>query len=80
MIAAGVHGFIAMLQFSQLARPTLLSSDHGRAAGPPAASAKSSIVRTAAQPPQREGGGIAVITKSRLVVTPLVVTRLGMMP
>jgi hypothetical protein len=50
VIAAGVYGFIAMIQFSKLARPTQLSSGHGWKAEPPPGWAESSIVRTAAQP------------------------------
>ncbi len=52
MIAAAVYGVIAMIQFSKLARPTQLSSDHGWVAEPPAGWAESLIVRTAAQPAQ----------------------------
>ena len=76
MIAAGLYGFVAMIQFAKSARPTQLSSEHGSRAKPPAASAESLIVRTAAQPPQGEGSGVVVAVITRRVV----VTRLGRMP
>ncbi len=52
MIAAGLYGFVAMIQFAKSARPTQLSSEHGSLAEPLAGWAESSIVRTAAQPRQ----------------------------
>jgi len=67
MIAAGLYGFTAMIQFAKSARPTQLSSEHGWRAKPPAGWAESSILRTAAQPPQGEGSGVVVDVITRVL-------------